>query len=71
MISSEPIENIKPCPFCGCELHQRFMQASEAWNLKIQCDCGACVGYESFHSEGYRQRLLDKWNARWEKGKDV
>lgn len=54
------------CPFCG-KSDLEFRQTSEAWLWCIMCEnCGVSTSSENHHSDGFKERLWDKWNQRHE-----
>lgn len=57
---SEPVEDLKPCPFCGCE--DVYVSTNDE-NSRYGVRCIGCYGKidESYYDE---KSAIDAWNMR-------
>lgn len=61
------MDELKPCPFCGCN---QLWKQIDAWPRFIQCtDCGAEVKSLLFGNEAISE-MIAKWNRRAENATD-
>ena len=52
-------EELKPCPFCGCEVCERHMEHYAGLNFNI-----LCVKCKVVMKSKLRDDLIERWNTR-------
>jgi len=64
VLNNPKIKLDEPCPFCGSS-EIMIIMGSEPWLKKLACDCGCSMGIENHHTDGWADRLIERWNTRF------
>ena len=61
-------EELKPCPFCGCEAEMNVNAGSHGYTPDIYCvickRCGAKIEIVSNNYDDLSMAVIDAWNRR-------